>query len=238
MLVSTNVVQTIDPDDENVNQAMGIIQSFTPFAIVFLVSLVCLLSLLLWATPNVYSELEGKSWSFIASRPGGRISIFLGKYLASFIVSYGISLIAMSLCVLVADRIIKLPDPKALWLALAGIYLLACFVYGAIFSTFGTLFYKRAMVVAAGYLVGSEIFLGSIPAVINKLSMRFHLQQLGIAWMGFFLPFESEGEYSELYGKPWSEWVYFAILIGSGLLALGVGICIIVSRQYMTSDES
>ncbi len=238
MLVSTNVVRTIDSDDGEVQEVVGIIQSFTPFAIVFLVSLVCLLSLLLWATPNVYSELEGKSWSFIASRPGGRVSIFLGKFLASFIVSYAIALASMSLCVLVADRIINLPDPKTLWLALAGIYFLACFVYGAIFSTLGTLFYKRAMVIGAGYLIGSEIFLASIPAVISKLSMRFHLQQLGISWMGFFLPFEGEREYEILYGKPWSDWVYLSILLGSGLLALGIGISIIVSRQYMTSDEN
>jgi len=34
------------------------------FLTVFLVALVMLLGLLLWATPNVYSELEGKSWLF------------------------------------------------------------------------------------------------------------------------------------------------------------------------------
>ena len=29
---------------------------------VLFVSIVCLLGMLLWATPNIYSELEGKSW--------------------------------------------------------------------------------------------------------------------------------------------------------------------------------
>ena len=225
--------------DEEVVEVVGIVQSFVPFVIVFLVSLVCLLSLLLWATPNVYSELEGKSWSFIASRPGGRISIYLGKFLASVFVSFGICLVSMSLCVLVADQLITLPGAQRLWIALCGIYLLACFVYGAIFSMLGTLFYKRAMVVAAGYLIASEMFLASVPAVISKLTMRFHLQELGISWLGFFfLPFDTEEEYRMLYGAAWPEWAYVLILIGAGLLALTAGGFVIVNRQYITSDET
>ena len=225
--------------DDDVIEVVGIIQSFVPFVIVFLVSLVCLLSLLLWATPNVYSELEGKSWSFIASRPGGRISIFLGKFLASIFVSFGICLISMSLCVLVSDQLISLPDPQRLWLSLCGIYGLACFAYGAIFSMLGTLFYKRAMVVAAGYLIGSEMFLATVPAVISKLTMRYHLQELGISWLGFFfLPFDTEQEYRMLYGPEWPGWVHIAVLIGAGLLALAIGGFVIVNRQYITSDES
>ena len=219
-------------------ETIQIVQGFAPFAIVFLVSLVCLLSLLLWATPNVYSELEGKSWGFVASRPGGRVSIYLGKFLASVIVSFAISLVALSLSVLVADRLLTLPDPQRLWLSLTAIYLLACFIYGAIFSMLGTLFYKRSMVVAAGYLIGSEVFLAMIPAVIGKLTMRFHLQELGIRWVGFFLPFDSEQEYAMLYGPPWPTWANLLILIGTGCAALIIGGLVIVNRQYITSDET
>ena len=43
---------------------------FVLFTLIFLVGLVCLLSLLLSAAPNVQGELEGKTWSFIAMRPG------------------------------------------------------------------------------------------------------------------------------------------------------------------------
>ena len=71
------------------------------FLAVFLTALVLLLSLLLWATPNVYSELEGKSWLFVASRPAGRTLIFLGKFMASVVVSLAICFTAITLCVLV-----------------------------------------------------------------------------------------------------------------------------------------
>lgn len=215
-----------------------VVSNSTPFAIVFLVSLVTLLSLLLWATPNVYSELEGKSWAFIASRPGGRISIYLGKFLTSVLVTFAISFSAMTLCVVFANQRLSLPDPEQLWLSLLAIYALACFVYGAIFSMLGTFFFKRAMVVAAGYLIGSEVFLATIPAVISKLTMRFHLQELGIHWIGFFVPFESIDEYRMLYGPAWPAWVGILILIGTGTLALVVGGFVITNQQYITSDET
>jgi ABC-type transport system involved in multi-copper enzyme maturation permease subunit len=239
LITTTKVAQNRNAFQTDLPDPVGIVATFVPFVIVFLVSLVCLLSLLLWATPNVYSELEGKSWSFIASRPSGRISVYLGKFLTAFLVSFGISIVSMSLCVLVADRMISVRSPEKMWLALFGIYLLACFVYGAIFSMLGTVFYKRAMVVAAGYLIGSEFFLATIPAVIGKFTMRMHLQELGISWLGFFLPFDQgEPEYRMLYGPAWPDWAHILILIGAGSLMLALGGVIIVSRQYITADES
>ena len=115
-------------------------QDFAKLISVLLISLVCLLSQLLWATPNVYSELEGKSWGFIASRPGARISILLGKFLASFVVSFAISLLALSLCVIIADRMLGILNPEKFWIAMSGVYLFACLAYSAIFSLIGTLF--------------------------------------------------------------------------------------------------
>ena len=240
MIGATKVAQASinSVDKPGVAREIQIVQGFAPFAIVFLVSLVCLLSLLLWATPNVYSELEGKSWSFIASRPGGRISTYLGKFLASVLVSFGVALIALSLSVLIADRMLSTPDPERLWMSLVAIYFIACFVYGAVFSMLGTLFYKRSMVVAAGYIMGFEVILASIPAVIGKLTVRFHLQELGIRWIGFFLPFENQREYKILYGDPWPTWANLAMLIGTGLITLLIGAIVIVNRQYITSDET
>lgn len=63
--------------------------------------MICLLSLLLWSTSNVYAELEGKSWTFVTTRPFGRWSILFGKYLIGFGLSFLISWIALTLCMLV-----------------------------------------------------------------------------------------------------------------------------------------
>ena len=102
------------------------------FLAVFLVALVMLLGLLLWATPNVYSELEGKSWLFIASRPHGRTSVFLGKFMASVLVSLMICFIAVSLCVLVIHHNNETIEPINLWLAMNFVYFLATLILSLI----------------------------------------------------------------------------------------------------------
>jgi ABC-type transport system involved in multi-copper enzyme maturation permease subunit len=221
-------------------QARSVVQDFAKLLTVLLVSLVCLLSLLLWATPNVYSELEGKSWSFIASRPGGRISVFLGKFLAAFVVSFTISVIAISMCVLLAKTRLGIENAQSLWLSLCGIYFFGCCVYGAVFSLIGTYFIKRAMVVAAGYLIGSDLILASIPgAVINKLTIRYHLQEIGIGWMGWFFPAPStEADYRQVFGEAFPIWMHVAIVTGITVFALGFGTWVIVNREYITSDQT
>jgi hypothetical protein len=222
------------------NQARTIIQESVTLLTTLLVSLVCLLSLLLWATPNVYSELEGKSWSFVASRPGGRISIFLGKFLASFVVSFTLSMIAITMCVTLAATRLHIVDPQILWFSLAGVFLLGCAVYAAVFSLIGTFFIKRAMVVAAGYFIGSDIVIASIPnALINKLTIRYHLQEIGIVWLGWFFPGGySEEQHRRLFGDALPIWAHVGAVALITVLALAVGIWIIVNREYITNDQA
>lgn len=230
-------------NDREIHQVMGAVQGFSTFVMIFLVSLVCLLSLLLWATPNVYTELEGKSWEFVASRPGGRVSIFLGKFLASFLIAFAISTIAFSLCILISDRMLHIVNPVRLWLGMFGVFFLACLVYAAVFSMIGTLFVKRSMVIAAGYLVGSDVIMASVPgALVNKITIRFHLQEIGIKWIGWFMPENSDAgsemEYRFIYGPAWPTWVHVMILLFAAAIVLGMGIWIIVNREYITSDEN
>jgi ABC-type transport system involved in multi-copper enzyme maturation permease subunit len=240
LLIFGSQVAQQNVNEPDVQQAMTNIQSTSTLLTVLLISLVCLLSLLLWATPNVQSELEGKSWSFVASRPGGRMSVFLGKFLASFLVSYAISLISISLCVWISNRMLGSGNPQRLWLSLSGIYLLGSLVYAAVFSMFGTLFVKRSMVVSAGYLIGSDFVLASIPgALINKLTIRYHLQEIGISWMGWFLPpFMPEQDYRSVYGEAWPTVWHVLIVLGVTAAMLAIGGWIIVNREYITTDES
>jgi len=192
------------------------------FLTVFLVALVMLLGLLLWATPNVYSELEGKSWLFIASRPHGRTSVFLGKFMASVLVSLLICFIAVSLCVLVIKNNNETIEPIKLWLAMNFIYLLATLIYAALFSLIGVVFVKRAMVVGAGFLIGFDVFLASLPgALINR----------------FTVPAGSEREYRSIYGEEWATWIHVTVILVATILLLIAGAKIISSREYVTSDQ-
>jgi hypothetical protein len=224
--------------DGEVISAIESMQEHTPFAIVFLTSLICLLSLLLWATPNVHAELEGRSWGFLSSRPGGRMAIFVGKYWSAVLVSFATSMLALSLSTLITRRMQLLDDPETFWIAMSVIYLLACLTYGAVFSMLGTIFFKRAMVIAAGYLIVSEVFLASVPAVINKFTLRFHLQELGFKWFGFFLPTDSEPEYRMIFGEALPAWLHLLALAIGATFCFFVGALMITNRQYISSDEN
>ena len=220
-------------------QASVAVAEIALFLIILMVGLVLLLSLMLWATPNVNSELEGKSWSFIACRPGGRLAIFLGKMLTSTIVAFLVSTVAMTICLVIAYFQFGLANPPKTWFALARVFLLASAVYSAIFSMIGTIFIKRAMVVSASYLIGSELLLASLPgSLINKLTLRYHLQELGIEWVGWFVPQMRLQDYEMIYGKGLPMWGHLSILLGIGLLATLIGCYIITNREYVVSDQS
>ena len=206
------------------------------FALVFLVALVCLLMLLLWATPNVHSELEGKTWHFLVVRPGGRIGCFLGKYLVSVSVSFLTALVSLVGCVFVVDGYGGMEDPLYTMGCLSAVYGLACIVYGAIFSFIGTIFVKRAMLVGAGFLIGVEGILASIPAVVSKITMSYHLREIGLAWLGWFVPYP-KSEYRFAFGSPWPVWMHIACILLMTIVALIAGMIVISNRQYITSEE-
>jgi ABC-type transport system involved in multi-copper enzyme maturation permease subunit len=220
------------------NEAIEVL-AYVLFTMIFLVALVCLLSLLLWATPNVHGELEGKTWSFIAMRPGGRISNFLGKYLTAVLVSFLTAFLSLTLCVLVADKYGTLgggSEPWQKWGILTGIFAMACLVYGAILSMIGAWFTKRAMVVGAGFLIGGETILSAVPAVVSKFTMSYHLRRLGEMWLGWFLP-DSQFEHEMIFGKPGPVWFHLTCLGCAMVAALVIGCLIVVNRQYATGEE-
>ena len=214
----------------------GNVFGITEFAIVFLVALVCLLSLLLWATPNVSAELEGRSWMFIASRPQGRIANLLGKYFATVIFSFTICLVATSICVPIAVLLDQLDDPVHLWLTYNAVFLLACMTYGATLSLIGTIFYRRSMVIGAAYIIAFEAIVGRIPAIVGKLSASYHLQNLGMHWNPRLrLQIGSLLEFPTILID---QWISFAALGAITLIALIAACIVIATRQYVSADES
>ena len=218
----------------------GGVLEYVLFTIIFLVALVCLLSLLLWATPNVYGELEGKTWSFIATRPNGRISNFFGKYITAVLVSFITTFFALTLCVVIADRYGTLgggSEQRERSGTMTGIFAIACVVYGAILSMIGAWFTKRAMVVGAGYLIGAETILSMVPAVVSSFTMSYHLRRLGELWLGWFLP-DEQFEYETIFGPPGPAWFHL-VCLGTALVAAIIIGCLIVSnRQYAIGEET
>ncbi|MCA9199640.1 MAG: ABC transporter permease [Planctomycetales bacterium] len=209
---------------------------FPEFPTVFLLGISCILSLLLWATPNVYSEMESKGWSFIACRPKGRTSLLVGKYIAAVVYSYLVCLLSSSLCTLAAYWLDGYAKSTSFWISLNGIFGLACIVYGAIFSLIGVLFQKRGMVFAAGYALLVELILGFVPAVINRFTMRYHLQYLAVKWFDV-LPEEVIQGMELVYGPIRSNAFHISVILGAAMGVLFVANLVIQRREYVTAED-
>lgn len=63
--------------------------------------LTCVLAVLLWATPIIHSEMEGRTWPYLAVRPCGKSSILLGKYLAAVAWTAVVAWLSLTLSILV-----------------------------------------------------------------------------------------------------------------------------------------
>jgi hypothetical protein len=187
---------------------------FMETLIILLVGLVGLLSLLLSASTGVYSELEGKSWVYVACRPSGRISTIFGKFLAAVILSYSVSLLAATLAVVAAQLGGGLP----------------------MFTLIGTLFYRRAMVFCAAYIIVVEFMLANVPALIRSFTIRCHLQELAILGYGWIMPLREE-PYRLIYGEfpLWLNVLALVLFIG---LALGISAFFVIRQEFITADET
>lgn len=205
--------------------------------IIILVGIVGLLAQLLWATPNVYSELEGKSWIFLASRPRGRIALFLGKYLSAVAFSFAVCFVAISLCLAIRTYALQtMVNPFFTWVGMICSMLLACFAYSAVFSVIGTLFQKRAMVFGAAFIILSEGILANVPAIISRFTARFHLQSVAASWIGWFHPIPEE-QFRIIYGDT-SVAFHLTCLVSAILVLLAAGCVIVTTRQYITAEEA
>ena len=137
------------------------------------------LSVLLTAAPAVASELEQRSWVYLATRPNGIFWLLLGKYLVS--VTWGTT--AAWLGTAFSVGLCGMDEQLRMLLSLLALSLLSAIAYSAVYMLVGAIFPKRAMVFCMMYTVIVELVFGSIPAVINRMTVQFRLRTLFVNWM-------------------------------------------------------
>jgi len=87
-------------------------QQAVPLALFALIpEIVCLLGLLLWITPIVQAEVEGKTWPYLVVRPAGKFPVLLGKYAAGVLWTMLVGWLALSMGLLVTTTT-PLPEPR------------------------------------------------------------------------------------------------------------------------------
>jgi len=193
----------------------------------------CLMGMLLWATPAIHGELESKTWTYLAVRPGGRGSILVGKYLAAVVWTTVSAWLSLAVCLWVLHYDMEV-SPLAV--PLGGLALLSCLVYGAMFILLSVVFLQRAMVAAVAYTALMEVVVAWLPATINHLSVQYHLRCLLAKWMGWALS-SSNGSFDSLFFSSTPASRHLLILLGAAGMLLTAAVCILRQRELVRPDE-
>jgi len=130
--------------------------------------------------PAIGEQVEDGTIVFMWTRPIKRRAIYLGRLLAAQIVSTLLMSGSLALCFLImvseGASVITF-DFLKLYVTTFLIIGLGAFTYSAVFAAMGT-FFKKPVLPAILLAFGWEGLVTNIPARVQELSLRFHLQNL------------------------------------------------------------
>lgn len=222
LLVGVRALLALEGSDEEVFELSGMVDTVL---YVLIPGVVCLLGLLLTATSALQSELENRTWIYLAVRPQAKLASLLGKYL--FAVTW-VMAIAVAGTAGTAMVLTGMVGPGTVFRTLA-LSLLACLAYGALYLFIGVAFIRVGMVVAIAYTLLVEIALGIIPAVVNEVTISYHLRSLFILGLpDGTLPSDVA---AALGGASGSGVGHLAWIVGMALLFLGAATTVLRIRQ-------
>jgi ABC-type transport system involved in multi-copper enzyme maturation permease subunit len=139
----------------------------------------CMMSVFLWATPALASELEGRSWVYLAVRPHGPLAVLLGKYLVAVSWSLPVGLVSAALGVVALGP----GEPVHHVVVQCALVVASCVSYSALFLLIGVIAPKRAMVIGILYAAIFEAAMALVPAAVNLFTVQFRLRCLLVRWM-------------------------------------------------------
>ncbi len=194
----------------------------------------CVMGLLLWATGTINTELEERSWAYLAIRPVGRGTILIGKYLSAVAWTVLCALTSLVLCfailMIYGDSFAPVP-------ALALLVLLSTASYGAVFTLIGVLFPARAMVAAVAYTAIMEGAVPWLPAAVARFSVFFHLRCLFAKWLLDF-PSGHGTEFDNTFFGTMPAWQHLALLVGLIAALLTIATVVLSRRQLILSVDT
>lgn len=214
--------------------------------------IVCLLGLLLWVTPVVQAEVEGKTWPYLVVRPAGKTPILAGKYAAGVLWSMltGWAALTLALGVLwppqptphassvltAEDSTSRVSDESVQQILhgsciLAALVALSCVSYGSLFALLGVIFLRRGMIFAVAYTL-LEFIVRWIPAMIRQATVQYHLQGLLVHWMHWENP-----RFEAFFGKT-EPWQHVATLLGYAVVLFLVAAAVLRRRELVAATEA
>jgi ABC-2 type transport system permease protein len=135
---------------------------------------------LFYATALVADEVEGRTLTYLVSRPITRDAIFAGKFAAYLVTTLCLTLPAcvVTFFLLLSSRGLSAIAPAAVDLLRdVSVLALALFAYGALFALLGVLL-KRPVIPGLVFLYPWELLLASLPGYLPRLTLTAWLRSL------------------------------------------------------------
>ncbi len=194
----------------------------------------CMMGVFLWATPALSSELEGRSWIYLAVRPYGSLAVLLGKYLVAVTWSIPIGLVSS----IVGSLVLMVHNPAKLMAVECGLVVLSCVAYSALFLLIGVIVPKRAMVSGIAYIILVEIFLAMVPAAVNLLTIQYRLRCLLVRWMEIG-PSSVRGNpvFIAYFGEEGALWHLGALMLFTAVCLVVAGL-VLRYREFTAAAET
>ena len=190
---------------------------------------ICLLGLLLWATPAISTEVEGQTWIYLAMRRSGRTLVLLGKYMTAVLWTLSAAIVSTSVCVIIMGP----AGGFRLWGVMCLLATLSCFAHAALYLLIGVIFFRRTMVTAVFYTLTFEYGLSLVPAVANKLTINYRLRGLLADWMNWE---EARSAAENVFGSEPAS-THLLVLAAMTVALLGAALLRIGRAEFPTQQE-
>ncbi len=185
------------------------------------------LAALFYATSLIADEVEGRTLTYLLTRPLTRASIFAGKFAAYLATTFTLALPAAVVTFFV---LMTAPSAPALGPAAGdllrdlGVMLLALVAYGALFGLLGV-FLKRPVIPGLLFLYGWEL-LANLPGYLPRLTLT--------AWLRSLIRHRpAEEGISGLFQQVLPSDQSLAVLLVVSLALLGAAAWIFSRREYV-----
>jgi ABC-2 type transport system permease protein len=220
------------------NQAVGGDASFdglhlfTNVIMTFFLQFLILILTLFFGTSVTSEEVEGRTLTYLVTRPVPKSAILIGKFAAYSLIATAMVWIGLLACFLILN-FERWGSPRA-WLVLLhylGVLTLGILAYGSLFAFLGT-FLKKSIMIGLLFSFGWENVIQYFPGSTQRFAIVHYLKSL--------LPrvVTSRGRFSfltfRLEPTAWPVAILALVLITAGFLALAV--LLFHHKEYIYED--
>jgi ABC-2 type transport system permease protein len=185
------------------------------------------LAALFFATSLVADEVEGRTLTYLITRPLTRPSIFVGKFAAYVVTTLSLALPAgvLAFFILLSARgLASVPPAVGDLLRDLGVMALALVAYGAFFALLGV-FLKRPVIPGLMFLYGWEL-MANLPGYLPRLTLT--------AWLRSLIHHRPAQEgLAGLFQQVLPSGQALAVLIGVSAVFLAAAAWIFSTREYV-----